>query len=43
MSYLFSSEQVREGHPDKIAGQISDANLDTILKKTLGEGFLEKP
>jgi S-adenosylmethionine synthetase len=30
-SYLFTSESVTEGHPDKIADQISDAVLDTIL------------
>ena len=30
-SYLFSSESVTEGHPDKVADQISDAILDTIL------------
>jgi S-adenosylmethionine synthetase len=29
--YLFSSESVTEGHPDKIADQISDSILDTIL------------
>jgi S-adenosylmethionine synthetase len=29
--YLFTSESVTEGHPDKIADQISDAVLDTIL------------
>ncbi len=29
--YLFSSESVTEGHPDKIADQISDAILDEIL------------
>lgn len=29
--YLFTSESVTEGHPDKIADQISDAILDTIL------------
>ena len=27
-SYLFTSESVSEGHPDKIADQISDAVLD---------------
>ncbi|MBK7093769.1 MAG: methionine adenosyltransferase [Saprospiraceae bacterium] len=32
MSYLFSSESVSEGHPDKIADQISDALLDEFLK-----------
>lgn len=31
--YLFTSESVTEGHPDKIADQISDAILDEILKK----------
>ena len=31
MSYLFSSESVSEGHPDKIADQISDALLDQFL------------
>ncbi|MCE0495509.1 methionine adenosyltransferase [Vibrio salinus] len=30
-SYLFSSESVAEGHPDKIADQISDAVLDAFL------------
>jgi len=29
--YLFSSESVTEGHPDKIADQISDAVLDAVL------------
>lgn len=31
--YLFTSESVSEGHPDKIADQISDAVLDEILKQ----------
>lgn len=31
MSYLFTSESVSEGHPDKIADQISDAILDQFL------------
>lgn len=31
MSYLFTSESVSEGHPDKIADQISDAILDHFL------------
>ncbi|MGH8193166.1 MAG: S-adenosylmethionine synthetase N-terminal domain-containing protein, partial [Woeseiaceae bacterium] len=30
-SYLFTSESVSEGHPDKISDQISDAVLDAIL------------
>src|SRR5437764_6142329 len=32
-SYLFSSESVTEGHPDKLADQISDAVLDAMLAK----------
>jgi len=31
MSYLFTSESVGEGHPDKVADQISDAILDALL------------
>lgn len=31
MSYLFTSESVSEGHPDKVADQISDALLDQFL------------
>jgi S-adenosylmethionine synthetase len=31
-SFLFTSESVSEGHPDKVADQISDAVLDSILK-----------
>ncbi len=31
--YLFSSESVTEGHPDKMADQISDAVLDNVLKE----------
>src|SRR5512135_904898 len=30
-NYLFTSESVTEGHPDKIADQISDAVLDALL------------
>ncbi|MFC2118738.1 methionine adenosyltransferase [Bacteroidota bacterium] len=33
MSYLFTSESVSEGHPDKVADQISDALLDGFLQK----------
>jgi len=29
--YIFSSESVSEGHPDKVADQISDAILDAII------------
>jgi len=31
--YLFTSESVTEGHPDKVADQISDAVLDEIMKQ----------
>jgi S-adenosylmethionine synthetase len=33
MSYLFTSESVSEGHPDKVCDQISDAVLDAILSQ----------
>ena len=33
MSYFFTSESVSEGHPDKVADQISDALLDEFLKQ----------
>merc|ERR1712118_248138 len=32
MGFLFSSESVNEGHPDKLADQVSDAVLDACLK-----------
>ena len=32
MGYYFTSESVSEGHPDKVADQISDAVLDEILR-----------
>ena len=31
--YLFTSESVTEGHPDKVCDQISDAVLDAIFEK----------
>ena len=31
MSYLFTSESVSEGHPDKVADQISDALIDHFM------------
>ena len=31
MNYLFTSESVSEGHPDKVADQISDAIVDEML------------
>ena len=33
MAYLFTSESVSEGHPDKVADQISDAILDDFLRQ----------
>lgn len=33
MSYLFTSESVSEGHPDKVADQISDALVDEFLRQ----------
>ena len=33
MSYIFTSESVSEGHPDKVCDQISDAILDAYLKE----------
>ncbi|MGI6046345.1 MAG: methionine adenosyltransferase [Eggerthellaceae bacterium] len=42
-SYLFTSESVTEGHPDKICDQISDAVLDAILEKETNlasEGYI---
>ncbi|MBU1886471.1 methionine adenosyltransferase, partial [Candidatus Micrarchaeota archaeon] len=32
-NYLFSSESVTEGHPDKLCDQISDAVLDELFKQ----------
>ena len=32
-NYLFTSESVSEGHPDKVSDQISDAILDAILEQ----------
>ena len=32
-NYLFTSESVTEGHPDKICDQVSDAILDALLAK----------
>ena len=35
-NFLFTSESVTEGHPDKVADQISDAILDAIIVQDLG-------
>ncbi len=32
-NYLFTSESVTEGHPDKVSDRISDAVLDSILEQ----------
>ena len=34
-TYLFTSESVTEGHPDKLCDQVSDAILDAILAKEI--------
>ncbi len=42
-SFIFTSESVTEGHPDKICDQISDAILDAILEKEIAlqkEGYV---
>ena len=35
-SFVFTSESVTEGHPDKVADQISDAILDTLIEQDPG-------
>jgi len=37
-NYFFTSESVTEGHPDKMADQISDAVLDAIAARALIKG-----
>ncbi len=37
-SYLFTSESVSEGHPDKVCDRISDAIVDLIYKEALRSG-----
>ena len=37
-SYLFTSESVTEGHPDKLCDQVSDAILDAIIAKEIEQG-----
>ena len=43
MNYLFTSESVSEGHPDKVADQISDAVLDRFLAYDPNSKWLAKP
>ena len=38
-NFLFTSESVSEGHPDKMADQISDSILDAILAKGIPLAF----
>jgi len=40
---VFTSESVSEGHPDKVADQISDAVLDAMLAKIPTLGSRVKP
>src|SRR6201996_3605641 len=40
-SYLFTSESVSEGHPDKVSDQISDAILDAFLVKDVELGIAD--
>ena len=40
MAKLFTSESVSEGHPDKIADQISDAVLDVLLALNITFGVV---
>ena len=40
-SYLFTSELVSEGHPDKVCDQISDAILDAFLENDVKLGIAD--
>src|ERR1700683_1400163 len=40
-SYLFTSESVSEGHPDKVSDQISDAILDAFIEKDIQLGIAD--
>src|SRR6476620_6034616 len=40
-SYLFTSESVSEGHPDKVSDQISDAILDAFLANDIKMGIAD--
>ena len=41
--HLFTSESVTEGHPDKIADQISDAVLDALIAQDPNAGWPARP
>ena len=40
--YIFTSESVTEGHPDKVADKISNAILDAYLAKDPNEELLQR-
>jgi len=40
--YLFTSESVSEGHPDKVSDQISDAILDAFIANDIKLGIEDK-
>jgi S-adenosylmethionine synthetase len=40
-NFLFTSESVSEGHPDKVADQISDAILDTFIERDIKLGIAD--
>lgn len=42
-NFLFTSESVSEGHPDKVADQISDSVLDGLLAQDPASGWPVKP
>jgi len=42
-NFLFTSESVSEGHPDKVADQISDAVLDAIIAQDPRARVAAKP
>ena len=43
MSYIFTSESVGEGHPDKVCDQVSDAVLDACLEQIKIQELHVKP
>ncbi|MGL4294106.1 MAG: S-adenosylmethionine synthetase N-terminal domain-containing protein, partial [Aestuariivirga sp.] len=38
-NYLFTSESVSEGHPDKVCDRISDEVVDLFYREALAQGF----
>ena len=41
-NYLFTSESVSEGHPDKVSDQISDAILDAFIEEDIKLGIADE-